>query len=106
MADEEAKQAEYVNHLCQLGEQPHAVLAAALRLDPEQIFEAQTQDPLLMTVSHWVSEGRPPTKPELKGALPHHHRLYLNWRADPLLVAPQLTMRSVLPSTWRPPGWP
>jgi hypothetical protein len=56
-ADEEAEQAEYVNHLCQLGEQPPAVPAAALRLDLEQIFEAQTQDPLLMTVRHWVSEG-------------------------------------------------
>ncbi len=52
-----APTAEYVNHLCQLGEQPPAVPAAALRLDLEQIFEAQTQDPLLMTVRHWVSEG-------------------------------------------------
>ncbi len=66
-ADEEAKQVEYVHHIHQLGETPPATAAAALRLDPEQIFEAQTQDPLLLTVRHWVSKGRPPTKPKLKG---------------------------------------
>ncbi len=63
-ADEEA---EYVHHIHQLGETPLATAAAALRLDPERIFEAQTQDPLLLTVRHWVSEGHPLTKPELKG---------------------------------------
>ncbi len=56
-----------MRHIHQLGETPPATADAALRLNPERIFEAQTQDPLLLTVRHWVSEGRPPTKPELKG---------------------------------------
>ena len=73
-AKEEAKQAEYVHHRHQRGEAPLATATTPLRLDPERIFEAQTQDPLLLTVRHWVSEGRPPTKPELKGRSRDEHQ--------------------------------
>jgi transposase InsO family protein/dUTPase len=73
-AEEEAEQAEYVHHLHQLGETSLAAVTTPLRLDPERIFEAQTQDSLLLTVRHWVSEGQPPSKPELKGRPRDEHQ--------------------------------
>ena len=40
---------------------------ATVHLDPEQVFKAQTKDPLLLRVRQWVSDGKPPTKVELRG---------------------------------------
>ena len=71
-AEEEVKQAKYVNHFCPLGEQPPttsstAAASLAIHLDPERVFAEQTKDALLLRVRQWVSEGKPPAKLELQG---------------------------------------
>ena len=60
---EEAEQAEYIHHRCQLGEQlsntgTATAATPSIRLDPEQVFAAQTQDFLLLNVRQPVRSPR------------------------------------------------